>query len=148
MEYDSAIDTKTHICNVNEAISAFCYSLKLQGAVHDKSKLGPNEKPIFDIVTPKLKSLTYGSNEYKESLAEMGDALSHHYRVNKHHPEHHVSGIAGMTLMDVVEMFCDWKAATLRHADGDMNKSIDINVKRFGISPQLESIFRNSVDSF
>ncbi|WP_260858005.1 DUF5662 family protein [Bacillus sp. FJAT-22090] len=75
-------------------------------------------------------------------------ALKHHYENNSHHPEYHQDGIRGMDLLDVVEMFCDWKAATMRHADGDINKSIEINKERFGYSDELAQIFKNSVKIF
>jgi hypothetical protein len=42
-------------------------------------------------------------------------------------------------------MLCDWIAAVKRHADGDIGKSITNNQGRFGISPQLSQIFRNTV---
>lgn len=50
-----------------------------------------------------------------------------------------------MNLVDIIEMLCDWKAATLRHADGDIYKSIEINQKRFGYSDELKSIFINTI---
>lgn len=40
---------------------------------------------------------------------------------------------------------CDWKAAVMRHADGDINKSVEINTKRFNISPQLVAIIKNTI---
>ena len=66
----------------------------------------------------------------------------------RRHQLHEVIRLSGMNLIDLIEMFCDWKAATLRHADGDINKSIMINKKRFNISDQVVSIFQNSVDLF
>jgi len=33
----------------------------------------------MDIATPKLKGLTYGSDEYKAALAELGVALEGYY---------------------------------------------------------------------
>jgi len=54
-------------------------------------------------------------------------------------------GILGMSLLDLVEMLCDWKAATLRHNDGDIRKSIEINQKRFGYSDELKAIFLNTL---
>lgn len=42
-------------------------------------------------------------------------------------------------------MFIDWKAATERHADGDIIKSIEINKNRFKISDQLIKILLNTV---
>ena len=50
-----------------------------------------------------------------------------------------------MDLLDLVEMFCDWKAASLRHKDGDFAASLQINKERFGISDQLMAILENSV---
>lgn len=54
-------------------------------------------------------------------------------------------GLDGMSLPDVIEMLCDWKAATLRHNDGDIRKSIDINQKRFGYSDELKRIMLNTL---
>lgn len=143
--YDSASDTLRHIRRVQQLLGIMARSLMLRGEVHDESKLGPEEKPLFDEMTPLLKSLTYGSDEYKASLEKLGVALKHHYANNSHHPEHYENGVAGMSLLDVVEMFCDWKAASERTKDGDFTKSIEIGVERFKIEPQLASILRNTI---
>jgi hypothetical protein len=55
------------------------------------------------------------------------------------------SSINNMNLFDILEMFVDWVAATQRHDDGDINKSIEHNTERFALSPQLVSIFENTV---
>ncbi len=55
---------------------------------HDRSKTESPEVECFDEYTPKLKGATYGSDEYKQWLAEMKPALDHHYAANRHHPEH------------------------------------------------------------
>lgn len=54
------------------------------------------------------------------------------------------TSVNGMNLFDILEMFIDWNAAVLRHANGDINKSIEINTKRFALSPQLVQIFKNT----
>jgi hypothetical protein len=102
------------------------------------------EVEYFDTYTPKLAGTTYGSDEYKQLLAELKPALDHHYAINRHHPEHYENGIRGMNLVDLVEMFCDWYAASKRHDDGDIMKSIAINQKRFGYSDDLKAIFENT----
>lgn len=142
--YDSEADTKEHINQVRKRLLAFADALLDRGEDHDLSKLGPEEKPIFDEMTPKLKTLTYGTQEYKDSLAALGPALKHHYENNSHHPEHYPNGIAGMCLLDLIEMYCDWQAATLRTKGGDFAKSLDVNEKRFAMDPQIASIFRNT----
>jgi hypothetical protein len=116
-----------------------------RAATHDESKLGPVEKPIFDEFTPKLKDCTYGSDEYKQYLEHMKVALDHHYANNQHHPEFWENGVNDMDLIDLIEMIFDWKAASERHADGDIMKSIKINQKRFGLSDQLVRILENTV---
>lgn len=142
--YDSGRDTQDHIDIVRKYIFKCRDNLIRRSEVHDRSKLRSPEKPIFDVVTPKLKGLTYGSDEYRASLAEMGPALTHHYEHNSHHPEHYPDGINGMSLLDILEMLCDWKAATERHANGDYGKSLIINRERFLINSQTFQIIVNT----
>lgn len=142
--YDSTQDTLDHIGRVRSLLTHFRNLLIARGNVHDASKLQSPEKEVFDSVTPALRELTYGSDEYKAQLAEMKPALEHHYAANSHHPEHYPNGVADMSLMDLVEMFCDWKAATERHKDGSLKRSIEQNRERFKLDPQIASIFENT----
>ena len=144
--YDSRVATHEHRDEVAAQIMRVVSLLLERAAVHDNSKLVAPELEVFDRVTPKLRGLTYGSEEYKAALADMGDGLAHHYAANRHHPEHFANGIQGMNLIDLVEMFCDWAAATKRHADGDLRRSIEQNQVRFGYSDDLKSIFSNTVE--
>ena len=143
--YDSSKDTKNHIETVQAFMLDVLVKIMKRATCHDASKLEEPEKSMYDEFTPKLRAMTYGSDEYKSCLAAMGEALKHHYEVNSHHPEHFENGVNGMTLLDLVEMLADWKAATQRHADGDILKSLEINKKRFGMSDQLAEIFENTV---
>ena len=143
-KYDSTEDTNSHINRVEDLLILFSLELQHRGRVHDKSKLQSPEKELFDEYTPKLKGCTYGSDEYKSFLKELQVALEHHYANNSHHPEHWENGMADMTLMDIVEMLADWKAASERHADGDILKSIEINQERFGYPDMLKQIFINT----
>ena len=49
-----------------------------------------------------------------------------------------------MDLFDLFEMLLDWKAASERHNNGDIFKSIQINKERFKLSNQLCNIFKNT----
>lgn len=144
-KYDSREDTNRHINRVRDLLDLVISNFETRGVRHDESKLTEPEKSLFDEFTPKLQSSTYGSDEYKAFLAQMKIALDHHYTNNSHHPEHYANGIDGMSFFDLLEMLCDWKAATERHADGKIERSLDLNVKRFNISPQLEHILRNTI---
>lgn len=143
--YDSTADTTEHIRQVQLRLTNIIAALSERGWNHDNSKLEAPEKEAYDALTPRLAGLTYGSEEYRATLREMRPAIEHHYAHNSHHPEHYDRGIAGMNLLDLVEMFCDWKAASLRHKDGDFAASLQINKERFGISDQLMAILENSV---
>lgn len=142
--FDSTADTLKHIKRVSQLLNEAAIELIKRGGKHDDSKLQEPEKSDFDRLTPLLKSLTYGSDEYKASLLELQGALKHHYANNSHHPEHYDNGIDGMDLFDLMEMILDWKAATERTKDGDISKSIQINAVRFKMTDQLVSIFNNT----
>jgi hypothetical protein len=146
--YDSTADTLKHIKRVSQLLSQFATELLERGVCHDASKLHSPEKEGFDEFTPRLAGTTYGSIEYRECLAKLKPALDHHYAHNSHHPEYYENGIDGMTLVDLVEMLIDWKAASERHSDGDIYRRIEINTNRFNISPQLKVILVNTVNEF
>jgi hypothetical protein len=145
-KYDSTNDTKTHIKNVQNLLDSILDKIAQRAARHDRTKLLDPEKSMYDEFTPQLKELTYGSDEYKAVLVRMGEALKHHYKWNSHHPEHWENGIGGMSLLDLIEMVADWKAASLRHSNGSIIDSLKINKERFGISDQLYEVIKNTVE--
>jgi Family of unknown function (DUF5662) len=146
MSYDSRPDTYAHIATVRGYINRAVVNLLRRGDDHDLSKLESPEREVFDEFTPKLKDSTYGSDEYKAFLRGMGEGLQHHYAHNSHHPEHHEGGFWDMTLLDMVEMLCDWKAATLRHADGDLLRSIEQNCERFGYGGAMARVLTRTAE--
>lgn len=139
-------DTFRHIERVRNLLNICVQSLLRRGEMHDQTKLEKPEVELFTKYTPMLASCTYGSDEYNGFRNAMKPALQHHYANNSHHPEHWKNGINDMSLLDMVEMLCDWKAASERHNDGNIRKSIEINADRFGMSPQLTKIFENTAD--
>ncbi|TDB85426.1 hypothetical protein E1091_16885 [Micromonospora fluostatini] len=115
---------------------------------HDLSKTREPELAVFNQYTPRLRTLTYGSEEYRRCLAKMKPALDHHYAHNRHHPEHFADGISGMTLVDLIEMLADWKAAGERVADGSLVRSLKVQRERFAIDDQLLQILTNTARHF
>lgn len=162
--------TAAHIRRVGELLVEQSAELSRRAVVHDASKWSPEEWPAFEEATPKLAGMTYGSDEYKAALASIRPALKHHYAENSHHPEHFPErslcvqcgqseakpctcggprqrdpgGVNSMTLADLLEMLCDWKAAGERHADGSIIRSLEHNRERFQIGPQLMRILENT----
>jgi hypothetical protein len=143
-KYKSVPETREHIGKVSLFINKIVMLLMRRIPEHDKSKLEEPEVAHFDKHTPMLAGSTYGSDEYKQLLKGLEPALKHHYAANRHHPEHFENGIRGMNLVDIVEMFCDWYAATKRHANGDIMRSISVNQQRFNYSDDLKAIFENT----
>ena len=129
MKYDCTEETIKHIKTVQEFIGRFNSELKQRGIDHDKSKLSDQEKPYFDEYTPKLKTCTFGSDEYKKYLKELNVALRHHYRHNPHHPEHHWNGINDMSLVDDIN---EWK-----------NQGSESELTKFESFEELENYFLN-----
>lgn len=138
--------TMQHIARVRDLLNVIVVDLLQRGTLHDLSKLGSPEVELFTELTPKLATTTYGSPEYDALKEQLHVALEHHYAHTRHHPESFKRGIRDMNLVDLVEMFCDWKAASERHNDGNIRKSIEINGRRFQMPPELIEIFENTVD--
>ena len=143
--FDSKEATTKHIMRVRELMEEVRLQLLHRGQDHDKSKLQEPEKALFDKETPLLKTLKYGSKEYQDSLDRLKPALNHHYATYRHHPEHFPDGVNDMNLIDLMEMFVDWMAASERTNEGNKLSSVRIGAKRFGLSDQLAIIMENSV---
>jgi hypothetical protein len=143
-DFDSRPDTYAHIAVVRGYICEVINNLLYRGHDHDLSKLEEPELSVFNEYTPKLKKTTYGSDEYREFLVGMDRGLHHHYKVNDHHPEHFSEGIHGMDLIQLIEMLADWKAATLRHEDGNLRRSIELNAERFEYDKEIYNLLMNT----
>jgi hypothetical protein len=143
-KHPSVNETLEHIAYVRMGLALFAQQLMQRAKIHDLSKLKPPELEAFDTISGTLNGVPYGSPEYKQGIAKLGPALEHHYLNNPHHPHSSRGGIAGMSLVDLVEMWIDWYAACLRHQDGSLEQSIRINAERFQISPQLTQILENT----
>ena len=142
---DSRPETQKHIDKVNEFGKQFADKLKSRLILHDASKLIEPECKFFDKGTPNLASSTYGEKSYDDAKDSIKEGIEHHYKMNDHHPEHFGdAGIAGMNLYQLVEMYLDWRAASLRHKDGNIFKSIQYNKDRFNMDPQVYGILLNT----
>ena len=146
-KYDSRPDTQAHIDRVRHFLGMTLTNLALRAKRHDESKLEGIEREAFYRVTPRLRDTEYGTEAYFAAFQEIKPAIKAHYARNDHHPEHFgEKGVAGMSLMAVIEMVCDWRAASERTKDGDFRGSLAYNFERFGIEPQLAAIITATVE--
>lgn len=145
---DSTEDTLNHIAKVQYRIRQIIGRLATRSLYHDASKLTTAEKPGYDIISEVLAGHAFGTDEYNAAMGaavkqpEVAAAIAHHYANNDHHPQYHADGIAGMSLISLCEMLADWKGASERSGN---DFSIEFQIDRFGIGPQLAAILRNTV---
>ena len=118
-----------------------CWALIKRGIMHDLSKYSKHEAPIFAKNIFKLKTVVYGTPEYKKLLKEVSVATKHHYKCNTHHCEHWPHGLEDLSPLDSVEMICDFKAASRRHKKGSLYYSIVVNAKRFGYNDNVKKAY-------
>ena len=131
-----------HNNNVQNNLADVLANIARRMAEHDQSKYRHEELDLV-IGKPYLQTLEYNTPEYKRGLEQVQYAVEHHYKANSHHPEHYPDGIKGMTLLDLLEMACDWQAAAVEH-DSTFLESINRNVERFGLSIEMQEILMNT----
>lgn len=144
MPSDFLVDLIDHKRRVGIYLQKIANALFSRAVVHDNSKFTPEEYEPYDKAFPGLQKYGYGTDEFRAELAKIKPAITHHYEHNDHHPEYFKSGIDGMNLIQLVEMTCDWIAASER-SQKDIFKGLDMNKDRFKISDQLYSIIKNTV---
>jgi hypothetical protein len=133
----------THINKVQYWMSTAIGLLLYRSTNHDQSKYSEDEIGLV-VGKPAFDKYEYMSKEERDALTGAQDALVHHYANNDHHPEHFENGVDGMSLFGLLEMCCDWKAAGEMSPNGSFANSLEYNEKRFGLSPQLVQILKNT----
>lgn len=118
-------ETEQHILQVGKLIALFCLQLLKRINTHDSSKFSKEESAGMVEVTA----------ENRESLQSVYD---YHRKHNRHHIEYH-GGVSNMTLIDIIEMLCDWIDSS-----DDIELSIETNQKTYGYSDELKHILINT----
>lgn len=129
-------DLVDHKGRVRAYMQMVAGELMRRSYIHDNSKFEPEEFDAYNEAFPNLQKYAYGTDEFKAELKKIEPAIQHHYSVNDHHPEYHADGIVGMSLIQIIEMVCDWLAASER-SQANIYQGMEMNRKRFGIDVQL-----------
>ena len=138
-------DLHNHKQKVGQSLQIICNELMRRAIVHDASKFFDDELKGNLKAQPEKRALQatghiYGSiedNKHREEYKWLSDK---HYSRNRHHPEYHHNGINDMSLIDLVEMLCDWWIS------GDnIDHSIRENIKKFNIDAQLARSLKNTI---
>lgn len=139
--------TEGHIHNVQKLLNKFADVLKQKGETHDQSKL--EEPEVYGWAAMDLEPhYEYGSYEYYDKLRRFSEVFNHHYKVNSHHPEHFVNPEYEMTLIDMVEMLCDWFAYKQDVSINEGIKLIKEQCDRFKFSDTIKSLLINTYKEY
>lgn len=146
--YDSTKDTLAHIKNIELVMNTLIDEIDDRKVNHDLSKLREPEKSTYDKFIPLLREAKYGSKEYQALRDDMyKEGLRHHFESNRHHPEHFENGLKDMTLVDLLELFSDWLAASMR-SDVDFIDGLDMNKSKYNMSDDLIRMFTNTYNEY
>ena len=135
---------KGHISRVRRHIDTFIQLLIRRAENHDKSKLEEPELSWWKEMD-KEPRYPYGSEEYKQKIKRWDKVFKHHYKYNRHHPEHYEYGVSEMTLIDIVEMMCDWLGYKDTTTITEAFKVCDDQMVRYNISEELRQIIFNTL---
>ncbi len=143
---DSRTETLIHSQRVGQLLVEFSKQLLDRSWCHDRSKTVEPELSFVDRWQPRFDDVPYGSPAWDQLRRDQmkEDGQRQHFEANRHHPEHFPNGIMDMTLVDVVEMFCDWKAASERLGVGNLPKSLAVNAARYHMPVELLQIMVNT----
>lgn len=133
----------THKALVFQYLTKFSLGLMHRAFTHDLSKFRLDEAEGFSKSSTSFRKVPYAEDSYKDHLKLIGKSLETHYSRSRHHPQHHPEGLLGMNLLDLVEMFYDWAAASSCQERGSLMESIEKNKERFSYGEVLGSLLKN-----
>jgi hypothetical protein len=134
-----------HKAKVSSLMSCFAIDTIRRGIDHDNSKLEEPEFKAFAKHSSEMVNHKFGTPEYNETKAKLGEALQHHYDNNDHHPNFfgEKDPVTKMNLFQIVEMFIDWIVSSEDNPNGFLG-SLDYCAEKYEMSDQLKEIFTNT----
>ena len=140
-ENTTLVTILAHVRLVQKYMSRISKALEQRAIEHDISKLLSDEYKGFIEVNRVARTHAYGSDEYKASL-KGNNVIKLHFSRNSHHPEYYLNGVSDMSLLDIIEMVVDWKAASETYGQTSFEDSISIQKDRFGLSDEQLYLIR------
>lgn len=140
-------DLQQHRAWVAEGMHYIIREIATRSHNHDDSKMSEIERDAYIEPVWQLNhdGPEYGTEEYKALCKQMGEGWKHHIKHNDHHPEHFDNDLSKMNLVQLIEMVCDWRAASKRKGN---HPAKAIEFMKAELSPQLEAILRNTIDAY
>lgn len=147
MPSDYVTDLVDHKRRVAGYMQSIANDLFRRAAVHDNSKFSPEEFESYDQAFPNFKKYAFGTEEMQAVYDSIRPALQHHFQANDHHVEHFEHGIDDMSLVQLIEMLCDWLAASERSKVAFVD-GLAVNKKKYFIDDQTYDVLINTVQRY
>lgn len=133
-----------HIAMVREYMMKSVSNLQYRLLHHDDSKLVEPERSAYEGLNEALEGIPFGTNWYRQKIKDhLGEALTHHYEHNSHHPDHWDDGVEGMSLFDLIEFLCDIRAAC--DEKGKHEIDLETNAKFHNMHDSVAKILKNTI---
>ena len=149
------VDTRKHQQLVAEKMVKCAKRLLDKGMAHDASKFSEIEKRTYTEPVWKLNhnNVEYGSEKYNRLVAQMDEGWEHHIAENDHHPQWFEKfgsqtlddPIKAMDMFALIEMLCDWIAASRRNNSRACD-AMRFLKKKYPLDSQIECILNNTLD--
>lgn len=128
------VTIERHRAIVSATLRAVAYELMRRADLHDQSKLSLDEFEGFAKINKVGREHDYGSDEYYAALkAVEPNPIPLHYSRNDHHPEFHAK-ITDMEFPELVEMVCDWYAASVAYGKTSFQNSLTVSFGRWAFT--------------
>lgn len=146
-DYDSTLDTLRHSRRVDELLLEVIASLQARVTRHDRSKMQDPEKEMFDsghvaaqdidlrlrrVQGPPRRHGRRAGPPLRQQPTLPGALRRWRQRYDLGRPRRDAGRLEGSYRTPV-----DWKAATERHDDGNLARSLPIQAERFQIAEQI-----------
>jgi hypothetical protein len=143
--FEVLTDTLIHVSEVQENLEVMIHDLKVRGINHDRSKFQEPEFSTFCETRPEFKKVNFGTKEYDAVVDKARLAVTHHHLSNRHHTAFYANGVQGMTLLDILEMLADWKAASRRSPGLSFADSLSRAFKKYEINETMQQFILNTI---
>lgn len=121
-------DQVKHIQLVQTYALNFTHELMQEAVEHDTTKWFKEEYDTFVNSRNSLNQSKDGKDmNYQKTL--LSDAVQHHYKHNKHHPEYWKDEPNSMPVIEVIIMFFDWASRTVAKG-GQLDNFWSYNIQK------------------
>ena len=133
-----------HKKSVRKKLMFIASEITKRAVSHDDSKLQTPELEWL-IQMDKEPKYQYGTPEYFDKMRRWEKFFKHHYKNNRHHPDHFSNGVSDMTIVDLCEYVSDIISYYDElHPEGAI-KTIAAQAERFKLDDQLVQILKNTL---